>query len=220
MKSEEVELDEVSSALLNRYRDAAKTSDTSGMSKTKQLKRREQLPNLAQAKVAAGKSDEASRHTLNRYKMTGGKVKVPATEEVEHVEESGLSKKTLANYITKASSSTTDKTLSAKKIMNRYAGVHKADKDLDAKMKSEEVEQVEEGIKEKIGGMIRRSKQKDSWAQSRRDVALNKAGDSYAAGKPRNAAHYLAYAERDRKKHNDPSSNPTGKYRIKVSDYD
>ena len=93
-------------------------------------------------------------------------------------------------------------------------------KNIQHKMKSEEVEQVEEGIKEKIGGMIRRSKQKDSWAQSRRDVALNKAGDSYAAGKPRNAAHYLAYAERDRKKHNDPSSNPTGKYRIKVSDYD
>ena len=57
-------------------------------------------------------------------------------EEVEQVEESGLSKKTLANYITKASSSTTDKTLSAKKIMNRYAGVHKADKALDTKMKS------------------------------------------------------------------------------------
>ena len=57
-------------------------------------------------------------------------------EEVEHVEESGLSKKTLANYITKASGSTTDKTLPAKKVMNRYAGVHKADKALDAKMKS------------------------------------------------------------------------------------
>jgi phage baseplate assembly protein W len=57
-------------------------------------------------------------------------------EEVEQVEESGLSKKTLANYITKASGSTTDKTLSAKKIMNRYAGVHKADKALDTKMKS------------------------------------------------------------------------------------
>jgi hypothetical protein len=80
--SEEVEhIDEVSADLLNRYRDAAKTSDTSGMTNTKQFKRREQLPNLAQAKVAAGKSDDASRHILNRYKMTGGKVKVPATEE-------------------------------------------------------------------------------------------------------------------------------------------
>jgi hypothetical protein len=74
-------MDEVSSEKLGRYRDAAKTSDTSGMSKTKQFKRREQMPNLAQAKIAAGKSDDNSRYTLNRYKMTGGKVNVPATEE-------------------------------------------------------------------------------------------------------------------------------------------
>lgn len=75
-------VDEVSAATLGRYKDAAKTSDTSGMSKTKQFKRSEQMPNLAQAKIAAGKSDDDSKYALNRYYMTGAKkVKVPATNE-------------------------------------------------------------------------------------------------------------------------------------------
>ena len=48
-------------------------------------------------------------------------------EEVEQVDESGLSTKTLANYSVKASAATTDKSLPAKKTGNRYAGVHKVD---------------------------------------------------------------------------------------------
>lgn len=78
------QVDEISAATLGRYRDAAKTSDTSGMSKTKQFRRSEQMPNLAHAKIAAGKSDDDSKYALNRYYMTGAKkVKVPATNEAK-----------------------------------------------------------------------------------------------------------------------------------------
>jgi hypothetical protein len=56
-------------------------------------------------------------------------------EEVEQVDESGLSTKTLANYSIKASAATTDKSLPAKKTNNRYAGVHKVDKILSLRDK-------------------------------------------------------------------------------------
>jgi len=67
------------------------------------------------------------------------RTKVPATvsnnEEVELVDESGLSTKTLANYSIKASAATTDKDLPMKKTGNRYAGVSKVDKILAARDK-------------------------------------------------------------------------------------
>ena len=77
----ELQVDEISSATLGRYVDAAKTGDRSGMSKGKEQKRRETYPSLAKAKIAAGKSDDDSKYALNRYRMHGGKVNVPATNE-------------------------------------------------------------------------------------------------------------------------------------------
>ena len=90
VKEEVEEIDEVSTDLLGRYKEKAKTSDTSGMNPNKAFTRREKGPSLAGAKIAAGKSDEDSRHTLNRYKMSGGNVKVAATEEVVEIDEKTL----------------------------------------------------------------------------------------------------------------------------------
>jgi len=50
---------------------------------------------------------------------------------------------------------------------------------------------IEEGAKEKIGGMIRRQKQKSHPLQNRRDVAHNKAGEAYAAGDAKKGKRYL-----------------------------
>lgn len=79
---------------------------------------------------------------------------------------------------------------------------------------------VNEGIKEKIKGAIRREKAKDMpLVQTRRDYAMGKAGQAYEKGEPRKGAQYSAWAERDRKKKGDPSTNPAGTYRTKTSDY-
>ena len=79
---------------------------------------------------------------------------------------------------------------------------------------------VLEGIKEKIKGAIRREKAKDlPLIQTRRDYAMTKTGDAYEKGNPRKAAQYSAWAERDRKKKGDPTTNPEGTYRTKTTDY-
>jgi hypothetical protein len=79
---------------------------------------------------------------------------------------------------------------------------------------------VGEGIVDKIKGAVRREKAKDlPLLQTRRDYATMKAGDEYAKGETRKGSQYLAYAERDRKKKGDPSTNPMGTYRTKPSDY-
>lgn len=79
---------------------------------------------------------------------------------------------------------------------------------------------VGEGIVDKIKGAVRREKAKDlPLLQTRRDYATMKAGDEYAKGETRKGSQYLAYAERDREKKGDPSTNPMGTYRTKTSDY-
>ena len=79
---------------------------------------------------------------------------------------------------------------------------------------------LEEGIKEKIKGAIRREKAKDMpLIQTRRDYAMGKAGDAYEKGETRKGNQYSAWAERSRKKEGVRSTNPTGKYRTKTSDY-
>lgn len=79
---------------------------------------------------------------------------------------------------------------------------------------------VTEGVKEKIKGVIRREKSKDMpLVQTRRDYAMGKAGDAYNKGEIRKGNQYSAYAEKDRKKKGDPTTNPAGTYRTKTSDY-
>jgi hypothetical protein len=79
---------------------------------------------------------------------------------------------------------------------------------------------VGEGIVDKIKGAVRREKAKDlPLLQTRRDYATMKAGDEYAKGETRKGSQYMAWAERDRKKKGDPSTNPMGTYRTKPSDY-
>lgn len=79
---------------------------------------------------------------------------------------------------------------------------------------------VTEGVKEKIKGVIRREKAKDMpLVQTRRDYAMMKAGDSYEKGNLRKGNQYNAWAERDRKKQGAPTTNPAGTYRTKTSDY-
>lgn len=79
---------------------------------------------------------------------------------------------------------------------------------------------AKEGVGEKIKGVIRREKAKDlPLVQTRRDYAMGKAGEAYNKGETRKGNQYSAYAERDRKKKNDPTTNPAGTYRTKTSDY-
>lgn len=79
---------------------------------------------------------------------------------------------------------------------------------------------AKEGVGEKIKGVIRREKAKDlPLVQTRRDYAMGKAGQAYEKGETRKGNQYSAYAEKDRKKKNDPTTNPAGTYRTKTSDY-
>lgn len=78
---------------------------------------------------------------------------------------------------------------------------------------------AKEGVGEKIKGAVRRMKDKEHPLQSRRDVAMTKGGIAYNKGEIRKGNQYSAYAERDRKKKNDPTTNPAGTYRTKTSDY-
>ena len=79
---------------------------------------------------------------------------------------------------------------------------------------------AKEGVGEKIKGAIRREKAKDlPLVQTRRDYAMGKAGQAYEKGDTRKGNQYSAYAEKDRKKKGDPTTNPAGTYRTKTSDY-
>jgi hypothetical protein len=77
-----------------------------------------------------------------------------------------------------------------------------------------------EGIVDKIKGAVRREKAKDlPLVQTRRDYAMDKGGEAYNKGETRKGDQYMAYAEKDRKKKGDPTTNPAGTYRTKTSDY-
>lgn len=79
---------------------------------------------------------------------------------------------------------------------------------------------AKEGVGEKIKGAIRREKAKDlPLIQTRRDYASMQAGDAYEKGQTRKGNQYMAWAERDRKKKGDRTTNPAGTYRTKTSDY-
>ena len=81
------------------------------------------------------------------FKLLKGKKKM----EEEAIDE--VSAKTMSSYITKASAATTDKTLSDKKVGNRYAGVALADKKME-KMRKEEVESIDELSKGTLASYI------------------------------------------------------------------
>lgn len=69
-----------------------------------------------------------------------------------------------------------------------------------SKMKKEEVE-LDEGIKEKIGGIIRRQKEKEyPLLQNRRDVAADKAAKAYAKGDEKKGNRYMAWRDNNMKK--------------------
>ena len=69
-----------------------------------------------------------------------------------------------------------------------------------SKMKKEEVE-LDEGIKEKISGIIRRQKEKEyPLLQNRRDVAADKAAKAYAKGDEKKGNRYMAWRANNMKK--------------------
>lgn len=72
--------------------------------------------------------------TYKKMKMYNKKKMKEETEELDEV-----SDKTMSSYITKASASTTDKSLPDNKVRNRYAGVALADKKME-KMRKEETD--------------------------------------------------------------------------------
>jgi hypothetical protein len=66
---------------------------------------------------------------------------------------------------------------------------------------NEEVEQIDEGFKEKISGIIRREKQKSMpFIQTRTDTAMEKAAKSYAAGDTKKGDKYMNWREKSLKK--------------------
>jgi len=79
---------------------------------------------------------------------------------------------------------------------------------------------INEGIKEKIKGAIRRELQKDvPLVQTRKDYAWMQAGDAYSKGDKRKGDRYMAWQERSRKKYDDTTTNLEGSYRTKTSDF-
>jgi len=76
VKEEVEQIDELSSGLMDKYRDTAAKSDTSSMSPNKKFKRTQKFPMLA-----AGKQDP------KRAALHGLKVKVPSTNEEVELEE-------------------------------------------------------------------------------------------------------------------------------------
>lgn len=79
----------------------------------------------------------------------------------------------------------------------------------------EEVE-LDEGMKEKISGVIRREKQKEyPLLQNRRDVAATKAGSAYAAGDHKKGDRYMKWRDDNMKKEEvelDEAETPTYHY--------
>ncbi len=128
-------------------------------------------------------------------------------EEVEQIDE--LSKKTLGSYVKKAGGTSLNSAgahmadygansnqKSFKKGINRAKGVMRA-----ADRLTKEEAELDEGIKEKISGVIRREKQKEyPLLQNRRDVAANKAGAAYAAGDHKKGDRYMKWREDNMKK--------------------
>jgi hypothetical protein len=95
-----------------------------------------------------------------------------------------------------------------------------SDEPLFSKIEDPNKNEVQEGIGDKIKGAVRREKAKDlPLLQTRRDYAMGKGGEAYNKGEIRKGNQYMAYAEKDRKKSGDPSTNPAGTYRTKTSDY-
>jgi hypothetical protein len=84
-------------------------------------------------------------------------------------------------------------------FQNKLSGLHANMKDLHAYVageKDEVKEEVdfEEGVKEKIGGMIRREKEKEyPLMQNRRDVAAGKAAKSYLSGDKKKGDRYMKW---------------------------
>lgn len=69
------------------------------------------------------------------------------------------------------------------------------------KIEVKEEAELDEGIKEKISGVIRREKQKEyPLLQNRRDVAATKAGAAYAAGDHKKGDRYMKWREDNMKK--------------------
>ena len=91
--------------------------------------------------------------------------------------------------------------------MQDYANLHKKSEkragialDTLNSLKKEEVE-LDEGVKEKISGIIRREKQKEyPLLQNRRDVAANKAGSAYADGDHKKGDRYMKWRDDNMKK--------------------
>ena len=132
------------------------------------------------------------------------------TEEAEHIDE--ISRDLARNYIGKVADKKNTGEASPKEVAKRSAGVALAGKkayDIGGKAKVKATEEVDldEGVKEKIGGMIRREKEKEyPLLQNRRDVAASKAAKSYAAGDKKKGDRYMKFRSDNMKKEEVESS--------------
>ncbi len=146
-------------------------------------------------------------HVELRNTKTGKRTSHYVKEDIEQIDE--LSKKTLGSYVKKAGGTSLNSAgaymadygannnqKSFKKGINRAKGVMRA----ADRLTKEEVE-LDEGIKEKISGVIRREKQKEyPLLQARLDVAATKAGAAYAAGDHKKGDRYMKWRDDNMKK--------------------
>jgi hypothetical protein len=88
----------------------------------------------------------------------------------------------------------------SKRTGKSYPGSHQRIKLGDASHADvyvrEETGLIDEGVKEKISGLIRRQKEKDHFLQNRRDVAHMKAAKAYASGNERKGDRYMSWREK------------------------
>lgn len=131
-----------------------------------------------------GDVDKSDKYLKNRRKAISKAMK----EDVEQVDE--ISRETLGSYVSKASDARGHRGMSTKKVDNRYAGVAKASKKLDAMNKNEVAEErVNEGAGDEE---VRSSKQ--SQALAKHYYMMSKKAQATGSGEA--SAKYMAAAKK------------------------
>ena len=178
-------IDELSKSTLKSYID--KTNDP------------KEFTGSLQKFMSRGKGYRSAKNKLK------GTANVPATNEETELDESNNTPY-VKPHIEKGSTKQSGWKASNKHGKVRYFGMDfKSGADRHAGI-SEETE-LDEGIKEKIKGVIRREKAKElPLLQTRRDYAHGKAGDAYAKGDTKTGDRYINWREKSLKQAGLPGS--------------
>ncbi len=182
------------------------THKTVDAAKTWAAKHAGKYPHKIEVKEEAEQIDELSKNTLKKYRSAAWKsagdhydATADAETDGEHNYHMGKGDKRMKGY-----ELATAKTGLKPHQTYTDSGINTIPnakvKATTSKVKKEEVE-LDEGIKEKISGVIRREKQKEyPLLQNRRDVAATKAGAAYAAGDHKKGDRYMKWRGDNMKK--------------------